>query len=212
MLIFATMSNSWFDSIRDKQRIVFTGAEGCETMVSIIAHVLDHHHRSYDLVIGDNMVKSGAAASLVLIIAPDLADNDGQAAFLKYGHHIGVITAIQYNHQPGFSSEDEYIRQYDQFADATPKGGLLAYCEQDPIASVLCNKERVDVQYMPFKPHAYVEENGFNYLITSNKDKVKVNLNQNGDWLWAGGAKEVLKKIGITSEQFYQSIPGFREP
>ena len=181
-------------------------------MAAIIAHVLNHQHRSYDLVVGDNLVKSGADASVALIVAPDLAGADGQAAFLKYGHHIGVITAIQYNHQPGFSSEDEYIRQYDQFADATPKGGLLAYCEQDPIASVLCNKERVDVQYIPYKPHPHLEENGINYLITSNKDKLNVNLRDNGDWLWAGGAKEVLKKIGITSEQFYQSIPGFREP
>ncbi|MFM7329385.1 MAG: hypothetical protein ACKO3B_11695 [Bacteroidota bacterium] len=206
------MSTTWFDSIRDKQRIVFAGAEGCETMAAIMAHVMDHHHRAYDLVIGDKLVKSGADASVALIVAPDLAEADGQAAFLKYGHHIGVITSIQYHHQPGFSSDDEYIRQYDQFADATPKGGLLAYCEQDPIASVLCNKERVDVQYIPFKPHAHVEERGSNYLITSNKDKLKVNLQDNGDWLWAGGAKEVLKKIGITSEQFYQSIPGFREP
>ena len=160
----------------------------------------------------DQLVRSQQDAAVVLIIAPDRAGADGQAAFLKYGHHFGVITGIRFSNQPGFLSEDEYIRQYDQFADATPKGGLLAFCEQDPIASVLCNKERADVLYVPYKSHPHIDENGDNYLITSHKDKLKVNLENRNDWQWVGGAKEVLKKIGITSEQFYQSIPGFRVP
>jgi len=198
------------ESIQDKQRIVFAGADGAHTMAAIVAHVLDHHHRAYDLMKDDQLVRSHHDASVVLIIAPDRADADGQSAFLKYDHHFGVITGIQFRGQAGFSSEDEYIRQYDQFADATPKGGLLAFCEQDPIASVLCNKERADVLYVPYKSHAHIEENEINYLITSNKDRLRINLESKHQWQWVGGAKEVLKKIGITSEQFYQSIPGFR--
>jgi len=197
------------ETISDKQRIVFAGSEGCETMSAIVAHVLSCCSKPFALVENNELIRNDPNAAIVLISAPDKAGADGQASFLDYGHHFGVITDIHFRKQEGFVSEDEYIRQFDQFADATPKGGLLAYCEQDPVASVLCNKERTDVGYVPFKAHPHTEENGDSFLVTSHKDKIRI-PGPRPDWRWVGGAKELLKKIGITSEQFYQSIAGFR--
>jgi UDP-N-acetylmuramate: L-alanyl-gamma-D-glutamyl-meso-diaminopimelate ligase len=95
------------------------------------------------------------------------------------------------------------------FADATPKGGILAYCEQDPIAAVLCNKERPDITYVPFKAHPHVNENGKQFLISSHKEKLPFNATGNHNLQYVGGAKEVLKRIGITSDQFYHAIVSF---
>jgi UDP-N-acetylmuramate: L-alanyl-gamma-D-glutamyl-meso-diaminopimelate ligase len=126
-----------------------------------------------------------------------------------FNHHIGVICNIRHTPANGFTSEDEYIRQYDLFADATPKGGILSYCEQDPIATVLCNKERPDISYLPFKAHPHTTEGGKQYLLSSNKEKLDFNVSENHNLQYIGGAKEILKKIGITSDQFYHAIVSF---
>lgn len=193
-----------------KQRVLFTGRRHGATFASIVAHVLKFNNRKYDLVLEGDVVEFSPEAPVSLIISAEKKGTDGLAEFRKYDHHIGVITEIEFEEGNSWQDEDEYIRQYDLFADATPKAGLLAYCELDPVASVLCNKERPDVTYIPYKPHSFLEANGIKYLINSHKDKFQVNLKEKDSLRWFGGAKELVKKLGITPDQFYQSIPSFQ--
>ena len=195
------------DLITNKQRIVITGCRHAARFASIIAHVLEFNKKKFDLIRDGDVVRSSADAPIALIISSEKLDSNGYAQFRNYSHHVGVITEIELTPESGYADEDEYIRQYDLFADATPKAGLLAYCELDQVASVLCNKERADVAYINYKPHSFIEENGVKYLINSHKDKFKVTLQHPQDLKWFGGAKELLKRLGITSEQFYQAIP-----
>lgn len=198
------------EQLNDKQRIVFAGTSGCPLLAGITAHVLRFFKRKFDFVKGTEIIQQDPHAAMVLIDAGEEKSADGTPLFLKLQHHFGVICGIQYHKDNGYGSEDEYLRLYDQFADATPKGGLLAYSENDPVAGVLCNKERADVAYVPFKHPVHIEENGVNYLITSHKDRIKINLKNNLDLPYYSGAKEILKKLGITSDQFYQAITQFQ--
>lgn len=195
------------DSIANKQRIVITGCRHASRFASIVAQILEFNKRKFDFIHENEVVKFSAEAPITLIVSTESREANGLARFRNYDHHIGVITEIKYSPDSGYSDEDEYIRQYDLFADATPKSGLLVYCEQDPVASVLCNKERTDVGYICYKPHSFIEEMGFKYLINSHKDKFKINFSEPNDLKWFGGAKELLKRLGITSDQFYKAIP-----
>lgn len=207
---FALMSTEEvFRQIIDKQRIVIAGSEGGPLVASIIQHVLGTYKKPFDSFENGDL-KQQPGAALALIVAPETIGNGNPIPdFRKFHHHIGVICNIKHKPDNGFASEDEFIRQYDLFADATPKGGLLAYCEQDRIASVLCNKERTDVAYLPFKAHPHVVEGGKTFLISSNKEKLPVTISGNHALQYVGGAKEVLKKIGVSSEQFYHAIVSF---
>ncbi|MFZ9982505.1 MAG: hypothetical protein ACO3FI_10800 [Cyclobacteriaceae bacterium] len=193
-----------------KQRVLFTGRSHGATFASIVAHVLRFHNREFDLISEGQVLQFAADSPLSLIISSEKKGNDGIAEFRKYDHHIGVITEIEFEAGNSWQDEDDYIRQYDLFADATPKAGLLAYCEMDPVASVLCNKERADVTYISYKPHSFIESNGVKYLINSHKDKIQVNFSDKDLLKWFGGAIELVKKLGITSEQFYQSISSYQ--
>ena len=196
--------------LANKQRIVFTGCRHSRKFASIVAHVLHYHGKKFDLVEGGDLINHSKNAPLALIVSSERPSSNGSAEFRSYEHHIGVITEIEFQSENGYADEDEYIRQYDLFADSTPKAGLLTYCELDPVASVLCNKERADVAYIPYKPHTYSEQNGEKFLVNSHKDKIKAEYQHQDDLKWFGGAKELLKKLGITSEQFYQAIPSYR--
>lgn len=205
-----------YDQSKDKQRIVVAGSHGKTTITAIIIHVLNYHHRKFDYVIGaqvgnlENTVKLSDAPLIIIEGDEYLASPlDPTPKFLKYKHHIGVISGIAWDHANVFPTEDEYIKQFDLFADATPKGGILIYCETDPVATVLCNKERADVLYVPYKTHAHAVENSKEILITSNKERLPINVFGKHNLQNISAAKEVLKKVGITPEQFYKAIPSF---
>lgn len=197
-------------SLTDKQRIIFAGSEGADFTAAVCRHVLHHCRRPFDLIINGAAAEQNIESPMALIVARESITNSGEPDFLTYRHHIGVITAIAFREGNGFSSEEAYIRQYDQFADATPKGGLLVYSELDPVASVLCNKERPDVGYLPFKAHAHAEENGDHFLVNPQRERIPVTMRSRKDLLWISAAREILKKLGITHEQFFHAIPTFR--
>lgn len=205
-----------FEHSRDKQRIVVAGSHGKTTITAIILHVLAFHQRYFDYVIGarvaglENAVKL-SDAPLIVIEGDEYLSSpiDPTPKFLKYQHHIGVISGISWDHVNVFSTEEEYIRQFDLFADATPKGGIIVYCETDPVATLVCKKERPDVLYVPYKAHPHTQEGGREFLISSNKERLPLKIFGKHNLQNISAAREVLKKIGITNEQFDQAISSF---
>jgi UDP-N-acetylmuramate: L-alanyl-gamma-D-glutamyl-meso-diaminopimelate ligase len=206
-----------FQTSTNKQRIVVAGSHGKTTITAIILHVLEFYKRSFDYVIGSrvpglaNSVRLSTDAPLIVIEGDEYFSSplDRTPKFLRYHHHIGVISGIAWDHANVFPTEDEYIRQFDAFADATPKGGILIFNELDAVTAVLCNKERPDILHVPFKTHPYEIENGRVILISSNKEKIPLKVFGKHNLMNIAAAKEVLKKVGITAEQFYKAIPSF---
>lgn len=205
-----------FENIKDKQRIVIAGSHGKTTITSMVLHVLKYHNRAFDYVVGaqiegfDNMVKLSDAP--IIVIEGDeylTSPLDRTPKFLKYQHHIGLISGIEWDHINVYPTLEDYVKQFDHFADATPKAGTLIYCEEDDMATLICNKEREDVQRVEYKEHPSRIENGTTYLLTENGEvPVKVFGRHNMQNL--SGAKEVLKKVGVTSDQFYEAIQTFK--
>ena len=198
-----------FSKITDKQRIVITGSEGTSLVSNIMQLILNVYKHPFDYFENGEYNEMPGAPIALIIASEKLRKDDPVPDFRKFQHHIGVICNIRHTPGNGFASEDEYIRQYDLFADSTPKGGILAYCEQDPIAAVLCNKERPDVTYLPFKAHPHTTVDGKQFLLSSNKEKLPFNVSSNHNLQYVSGAKEVLKKIGISSDQFYHGIVSY---
>jgi UDP-N-acetylmuramate: L-alanyl-gamma-D-glutamyl-meso-diaminopimelate ligase len=104
------------------------------------------------------------------------------------------MAEIEYDLKGGIS-ENDFIRQFDLFADGTPKGGILIYWEQDKIASVISEKQRADVLIIPYKAHA--------------KDKLPPTFADKKSLQNVSAAYEALKKVGVTSEQFYTAIASY---
>jgi UDP-N-acetylmuramate: L-alanyl-gamma-D-glutamyl-meso-diaminopimelate ligase len=204
-----------YENSRDKQRIVIAGSHGKTTITAIIIHVLNYYKRKFDYVIGarirgiENTVKLSNAPIIVIEGDEYLASAlDPTPKFLKYQHHIGLISGIAWDHANVFPTEEEYVRQFDLFADETPKGGILIYCEQDPMAMIIGKKERTDVLSVPYKSHPHTLDSGQFYL-TDHKQEIPVRIFGSHNFQNLNGAKEVLKKVGISPEQFYRAISSF---
>jgi UDP-N-acetylmuramate: L-alanyl-gamma-D-glutamyl-meso-diaminopimelate ligase len=206
-----------YEHSKDKQRIVIAGSHGKTTITAIIIHVLNHCKRSFDYVIGarvrgiKNTVKLSEEAPLIIIEGDEYLASalDPTPKFLRYQHHIGLISGIAWDHYNVFPNEEDYVKQFDLFADQTPKGGILIYCEQDPLALMIGKKERMDVTQVTYKSHPHVSDNSSHFFLTEHKERHPIKLFGSHNFQNISGAKEVLKKIGITNQQFFEAMGTF---
>lgn len=199
----------------DKQRVVIAGSHGKTTITAIILHVLNYLGRKFDYVIGARVKGLDLTVQLtnapVIIIEGDeyLSSRlDPVPKFIRYRHHVGLISGVAWDHANVFPTEEDYVRQFDIFCDQTPKGGVLLYCEQDPMAVMIGKKERTDVLAVGYKSLPHVIENGVPYLIYE-KERYPIKIFGSHNYLNLGGARELLRRIGVTYDQFYDAITSF---
>ncbi len=200
----------------DKQRIVVGGSHGKTTIAAIIAHVLSCFNRKFDLVIGatlagmENPVRLSDAPIIVIEGDEYLSSPiDLTPKFLKYQHHMAIISGIAWDHANVFPTQEEYIRQFERFAEATPKGGTLIYNEEDPVSKRIGQMERADIQSIPYKTHEHHIQDGQVFLHGDDKKNVPIKIFGCHNLQNIAAAKALLKKIGITAEQFYEAITTF---
>ncbi|RAV97829.1 UDP-N-acetylmuramate--L-alanine ligase [Pseudochryseolinea flava] len=202
----------------DKQRIVVAGSHGKTTITAMIIHVLNFFNRNFDYVIGARVpgveytVRLSDNAPIIIIEGDEYLSSplDPTPKFLRYQHHIGIISGIAWDHANVFPTEEEYVKQFDRFADQTPKGGILIYCEQDPMALMIGKKERSDTLEISYKSHPQTSDNNGQFFITNGKEKYPVKVFGSHNFQNLSAAKEVLKKIGISQEQFFEAITTFK--
>lgn len=199
----------------DKQRIVVAGSHGKTTITAMIMHVLNYANREFDYVVGahlegfNNIVKL-SDAPIIIIEGDEYFSSalDKTPKFLNYEHHIGLISGIAWDHINAFETIDEYVKQFEIFADATPKSGTLVFCEEDDMAMVIASNQRTDVGQVHYPIHPYVIKNEITYLKTET-GRVPIKIFGQHNMLNLNGARLLLSRIGITDEIFYEAISSF---
>ncbi|MEL7002224.1 MAG: Mur ligase family protein [Bacteroidota bacterium] len=202
-----------YEQSKDKQRVVIAGSHGKTSITSMILHVLKYHNRSFDYAVGAQIQGFGEMVQFsdapVIIIEGDeylTSPIDRTPKFLKYHHHIGLISGIAWDHINVFPTQEEYNKQFELFVNATPSDGTIVYFNGDKLVSEL--NKRNDHKSLPYDTHAHLIENGITYLIT-NKTKVPLKVFGKHNLQNLNGARFILNKIGIVDEEFYEAIQSF---
>lgn len=199
----------------DKQRIVIAGSHGKTTITAMIMHVLNYANREFDYIVGahlegfNNIVKLSDAP--IIIIEGDeyfSSAMDKTPKFLNYEHHIGLISGISWDHINAYKTIDDYVKQFEIFADATPKSGTLIFCEEDDMAMVIASNQLPDIVQTHYPVHPYVIKNEITYLKTES-GLVPIKIFGKHNMLNLNGARRLLVRIGITDEIFYEAISSF---
>lgn len=198
----------------NKHRVVVTGSSGKTMIALLILHVLNYHKRSFDYVLGRSV--PGLKDSVKLTEAPVVIIEglDGPASclepattFLKYQHHIGIISGIEWfgSHS---ASKDEYSKQFSNFEQATPKGGVMIYFDLEPVVGVLSKPPQTDVLYVPYKTHTSLVDGGLEYL-TEGAERFPIKLSGKHNMQNISAAKETVKRLGITTPMFFEAMRQF---
>ena len=200
----------------DKQRIVIGGSHGKTSITAMILHVLKYFKRDFDYMVGAQLEGFSTMVRLsnapIIIIEGDeylTSPIDLTPKFLHYHHHIGLISGVAWDHINVFPTFEEYVKQFDAFADSTPKGGILIYCDHDPVAAVIGSKEREDVQSIEYRAHKNEIVNGITYLVHGNKN-YPLQIFGKHNMKNISAAKTVLQKLGISDNMFYEAIQTFK--
>lgn len=218
-LSILSFSEFIYEQSADKQRIVICGTHGKTTITALLIHVLSFFQRKFDYVIGaqpkgmEYMARL-TNAPIILIEGDEYYSStlDPTPNFLKYHHHIAVISGIEWKPTNVlYTTKAEYERQFELLADASPKSAILIYNSEDKIAEKIAKKERLDVLSIGYGTHQHVVENGVVYLVVPGKDRVPIQLSGKQNLQNISAAKELLKKIGINNDQFYDALPSFKE-
>lgn len=176
----------------DKQRILVIGG-GNDLITSIIVHALKLRNRKFDLVISGKVVSIQPDSPLILF------DNGSQPT--DYKHHIVVF---------GNDTSNENLSELEALADATPKAGTIIYPKSHPELNKIGSREHPDVQTIPYEVFKHEQIEGKTVLISSAKERFPIELSGDLDLLCVSAAKELLKKIGISSGDFYKVISEFK--
>ncbi|MBS1556596.1 MAG: hypothetical protein JSU09_16890 [Bacteroidetes bacterium] len=182
-----------YEQHTDCQRILITGL-GRDLVSHIIVEVLKFNNRKF------SSMKDGEGEWNKE--APIAIFRDKQRANLPhYRHHIILLTG---------PVENGEASSYEMLVNATPKGGIVLYPESDAVLKSIGSKERADVQVIPYKTIPHEEKNGHVTLVTSTNEKFPIQLMGKQTLELLGAAKEILKKIGISSGQFYRGVASIK--
>lgn len=181
-----------YSQCADKQRIVITGGSS-KLIASLIKHVYEFNQRKADLAVNGSQPQISADSSVIII--------ENVTNLKSYQHHILVF---------GNTIDEGKLSEIEQLADATPKAGLIIYPKNHSGLNKICSKERPDVQALSYEVYKHEKVEGKTVLISSTKERFPIELNGDVELLCISAAKEVLKKTGISSSQFYKAISTYQ--
>ncbi len=207
-----------YQQSKNKQRIVIGGSHGKTTITAMMMHVLKFYNKKFDYVVGadvigfDNRVKLSDAPVIIIEGDEYLSSRiDPTPKFLRYQHHIGIISGIAWDHINVFKTEADYVAQFRKFVISTPKAGSLVYNEEDPKTKELGTTEGLDINYLPFTTLEHRIKNGITYVKT-NGEEVKVTVFGKHNLSNMAAAKETLVRLGINEKEFLEAMQSFELP
>lgn len=202
----------------DKHRVVIAGSHGKTTITAMVMHVLKYHNRKFDYLVGamvdgfEYTVQLTEDAPLIIIEGDEYpaGPTAPKPKFSYYKHHIGLVSGVAWDHINIYETENDYVRQFEKFADATPKGGAIIYDSDDYLGNFLCEKERPDVANIPYQTHPHKVKNGQTYLLTKDGREIPVQVFGEHNMKNISGAKAVCERLFINEDKFYEAIQSFK--
>jgi UDP-N-acetylmuramate: L-alanyl-gamma-D-glutamyl-meso-diaminopimelate ligase len=206
-----------YEQTKDKIRVVVGGSHGKTTITSMIMHVLRFNQIKFDYMVGaqldgfDTMVSFSDEAKIAVFEGDEYLSSpiDQRPKFHLYFPNIALLTGIAWDHINVFPTFPFYVEQFQLFADLIQPNGSLIYFSEDENLQQIAAKTRDDIQKLPYQAHASVIENDITYLVSGNK-KIRLQIFGDHNLQNISGAQLVCRQLGLTDEQFYAAIAGFK--
>jgi UDP-N-acetylmuramate-alanine ligase len=206
-----------FQQTRSKTRIVVGGSHGKTTTTAMILFVLKQLKIDVDYMVGahvegfDNMVKLSYESRIAVFEGDEYLTSsmDRRPKFHLYKPHIAVLTGIAWDHVNVFPTFENYVSQFQKFADLMEVQGRLIYFDGDKQLNNIAENLRRDIVPFAYNTPEHEVKDGITYLKTKYGEiPLKVFGEHNLQNLDA--ARLACRQIGVTDEQFYSVISEFK--
>lgn len=205
-----------YNQSKDKTRVVIAGSHGKTSITSMILHVLRDQKVDFDYLVGaqiegfDLMVRLSDAP--VIVIEGDeylTSPIDRTPKFFHYQHDIALVSGIAWDHFNVFPDFGDYKAQFSKLMDRTKATGELIYCAVDPLVKVAAETSSTTGQKTPYRAHPAEMHDGKTFL-KNEAGLVEIGIFGDHNLQNLQGAMEICRALGVSKEQFYQSIPSFK--
>ncbi len=206
-----------YEQSKDKSRVVIAGSHGKTSITAMVLHVLNHHNRDCDYMLGaqlegfDTMVKLTEENEFILLEGDEYLSSpiDLRPKFLHYKPNICLISGIAWDHVNVFPKFEDYLKQFEMLIEAIEPGGAMVYNSLDENLEKLVRTSTNEVKKFPYGYPSYEINDGIVSLITEEGALPlaifgKHNMNN------LEGARWICNQMGISDEEFYMAIPSFK--
>ena len=205
-----------YEQTKDKVRVVIGGSHGKTTTTSMIMHVLKYYEMPFDYMVGakiegfDTMVGLSEKAPVAIFEGDEYLSSpiDLRPKFHHYKPNIALLTGIAWDHINVFPTFDNYVEQFQIFADMVEPDGSLIYYEGDENIVKIAAKQSSRIEVLPYDTPENKVENGITQIVDQGVE-VPLKIFGNHNLQNIAGAQLVCKKIGVPKDKFYEAIASF---
>ncbi|MAW64903.1 MAG: peptidoglycan synthetase [Flavobacteriales bacterium] len=203
-----------FEQTKHKKRVVIGGSHGKTTITAMTLHVLQNAGEDVDYMVGaqldgfDTMVKLTHEAKIVILEGDEYLSSpiDLRPKFHLYQPHIAVISGIAWDHINVFPTFENYIEQFNIFANKIEENGTLIYYEGDK--NVAAIGKSFSFNQIPYKVHKNDCRNGISYLI-DEENEYPLNIFGDHNLQNLNASLKICEALSISKEVFYKHIQTF---
>jgi UDP-N-acetylmuramate: L-alanyl-gamma-D-glutamyl-meso-diaminopimelate ligase len=206
-----------YEQSKNKTRVVIGGSHGKTTITSMILHVMHFHNKQVDYMVGaqlegfDTMVHLTHENDFIVLEGDEYLSSpiDRRPKFHLYKPNIALLSGIAWDHINVFPTFENYVEQFEIFANQITKGGILVYNEEDEVVKKVAEETENPIRKLAYQTPNYTVENGVTLLETPEGPMpIEVfgahNLNN------LAGAKWICQNMGVDEDDFYEAIATFK--
>jgi len=204
-----------FNHSKNKKRVVIGGSHGKTTITAMIMHVLRMLNYDFDYLVGskikdfDVMVRLSDAAPIMIFEGDEYLSSpiDRRPKFHWYFPDIALLSGIAWDHINVFPTYENYLEQFEKFISLINKNGPLIYNEDDIALKELAIASD-NIRAIPYGSLKYNIRDGINYIMTDGGE-VELCIFGKHNMMNMNGARLVCNELGISDEDFFDSISSF---
>lgn len=204
-----------YEQTKNKKRVVIGGSHGKTSITSMILHVLKTLEMKFDYMVGANLEGFDTMVSLsnapIAIFEGDeylSSPIDRRPKFHLYHPHVAVISGIAWDHINVFPTFDNYVEQFQIFADMVEPNGDFIYFEGDENLQNIAKSVRSDVSVTPYTSLPHQVRDGITYLETP-QGEMALSIFGEHNMQNLSVAREVCQRLDISDDKFYEAIATF---
>ena len=205
-----------YEQSKEKTRVVIGGSHGKTTITSMILHVLHYHDREVDFMVGaqlpgfETMVHLTEENDFILLEGDEYLSSpiDRRPKFHLYKPNIALISGIAWDHVNVFPTYENYVGQFEIFADSISRGGILVYNEEDAEVKRIAEAATAPTRKHAYSTPEYSIEDG-ETLLETPEGPMPISVFGKHNLSNLAGAKWICQHMGIDEDDFYEAIASF---
>ncbi len=206
-----------FEYSKNKTRVVIAGSHGKTTISSMILHVLKDNSKRADYVLGakieglSNSVSLSQKNEFIIIEGDEYLSSKvhNVPKFHVYQPNIALISGISWDHINVFPTFNIYKNQFKIFIDKIVNGGVLIYNNKDLEILSLLDGNQNYIRKIPYTEHNFLIRDG-SFFIETDEGLLPLKIFGKHNMENLSAAKQVCNLIGLSDDQFYDSITSFK--